>query len=210
MDLGDLREDYEAEGELELGPDPILEFERWLGDALAAGISEANAMTLATASAAGRPSARTVLLKCVDEHGFTFFTNYGSRKGRELDETPWAALVFYWPPLHRQVIVEGPVTRLDVAESDEYFASRPLGSRLGVWASPQGQVIVSRRVLEERLAEAAARYGLGPVPRPEWWGGFRLEPESIEFWRGRPSRLHDRLRYGRTADGGWERERLSP
>jgi pyridoxamine 5'-phosphate oxidase len=210
VDLGDLREDYEAEGELDLGPDPIAEFARWFEDARVAGVREPNAMTLATASAAGRPSARTVLLKAVDEHGFTFYTNYGSRKGRELAESPHAALVFYWPPLHRQVLVEGPVTRVSGAESDDYFSSRPLGSRLGVWASPQGQVIASREVLEARLVEATARYGLGPVPRPEWWGGYRLAPESIEFWRGRPSRLHDRLRYGRAAGGGWTRKRLSP
>jgi pyridoxamine 5'-phosphate oxidase len=210
MDHGDARAEYDPGAELDLAPDPIAQFAAWFEDARAAGIREPSAMTLATATRDGRPSARTVLLKGVDERGFVFYTNYGSRKGRELHENPFAALVFYWPPIDRQVIVEGPVSPVSAEESDAYFALRPLGARLGAWASPQGEVIASRRVIDERLAEATARFGDGRVPRPPYWGGFRLDPVSVEFWRGRANRLHDRVRYGRAAGGAWVRERLSP
>jgi pyridoxamine 5'-phosphate oxidase len=151
-----------------------------------------------------------VLLRGLDARGFVFFTNYESRKGGELTANPWAALVFYWPQVERQVRIEGPVARLDPTESDAYYASRPLGSRLGAWASAQSRVIPSRAVLEQRVAELAARYPDGNVPRPPFWGGFRVAPVSIEFWQHRPDRLHDRLHYTRQPDGSWRIERLSP
>jgi pyridoxamine 5'-phosphate oxidase len=210
MDIHDLRKEYTQRGlsEAELAPEPIAQFRDWF--AAAAGASrEPNAMTLATVGADGRPSARVVLLKGVDEAGFVFFTNYESRKGRELDGAGVAALVFYWPELERQVRVEGRASRLDPAESDAYYHSRPLGSRLGAWASPQSQVIAGREVLDERLAEATLRLGDEP-PRPAYWGGYRVAHELVEFWQGRPSRLHDRLRYRRGPDNRWTVERLAP
>jgi pyridoxamine 5'-phosphate oxidase len=167
-------------------------------------------MTLATATPDGRPSARVVLLRGHDENGFVFFTNYGARKGDELATNPRAALVFYWPEIDRQIRIEGRVERATPQESDAYFQSRPRGSQLGAWASPQSEVIASREVLEARLHEVEARYPEGPVPRPPFWGGFRVVPDSIEFWQEGPSRLHDRLRYVRLASGGWRLERLSP
>jgi pyridoxamine 5'-phosphate oxidase len=177
--------------------------------AIHAGLHEPNAMTLATATPEGLPSARIVLLKGFDERGFTFFSNYDSRKGRELAENPTAALVFFWVQLERQVRIEGQVERVTDQESDAYHASRPRGSQLGAWTSWQSEVIAGREVLEERLHEFTERFGEGPVPRPPHWGGYRLVPEVIEFWQSRPNRLHDRLRYRKTA-GGWIIERLSP
>jgi pyridoxamine 5'-phosphate oxidase len=209
MDIQDLRKEYTQRGlaEDEVAADPVAQFRDWFA-AAATAIREPNAMTLATVGPDGRPSARVVLLKGVDEQGFVFFTNYESRKGRELDAGGAAALVFYWPELERQVRVEGTVARVPEAESDAYYHSRPLGSRLGAWASPQSQVIVGREPLEARLAEAAARFAESP-PRPPHWGGYRVAHDLVEFWQGRPSRLHDRIRYRRGPDG-WLIERLAP
>lgn len=211
VDIAQLRRAYTDDG---LDPetfaeDPVTQFCRWLTDAVGAGLDEPNAMTLATADAAGRPSARTVLLKDVTEAGFAFYTNHASRKGRDLAENPNAALVFHWRPLGRQVTVTGRVARVPDAEADAYFASRPRDHQLGAWASRQSEVLTDRTVLDQRLEEADARFSGGPVPRPEHWGGYRIDPDAVEFWQGRPSRLHDRLRYSR-AGSRWVLERLSP
>jgi len=212
MDLSDLRREYEKGGlaEGDLAADPVEQFRAWFAQALAVDAKDANAMTLATADREGRPSARIVLLKGVDARGFVFFTNYESEKGRELAENPRAALVFYWPLLDRQVRVEGEVTRTSREESAAYFASRPLGARLGAWASRQSQPLRGREDLERALAEVAARYEGGEVPLPDSWGGYRLAPSVMEFWQGRPSRLHDRLRYERSPEGSWRVARLFP
>ena len=197
-----------AEGDVD--PDPVVQFGRWLGDAQAAGLVEPTATALATATADGRPSARMVLLRGVDQRGFVFYTNYESRKAAELAANPRAALVFWWGELQRQVRVEGRVERTSPEESAAYFATRPLGSRLSAWASPQSQVIAGRAVLERRVAELAAAYPGGDVPLPPFWGGYRLVHEVVELWHGRPNRLHDRLRYTRAEGGGWRIERLAP
>jgi len=209
MSVADLRQVYQKSVllESEAASAPLDQFARWFEQALAASVPEPNAMTLATADANGQPSARIVLLKGYDEQGFVFYTNYASRKGRELAERPWASLLFFWQPLERQVRIEGRVERVSAAESDVYYHSRPLGSRIGAWASRQSQP-VTRAELEAREAELRARYGDAP-PRPEHWGGYRLRPERVEFWQGRPSRLHDRLCYERQHDG-WRLTRLSP
>jgi pyridoxamine 5'-phosphate oxidase len=209
---GKLRKEYERGRLLEKDapPDPLALFGEWLGGAVQAGIREPNAMTLATATPNGLPSARVVLLKGFDAHGFTFFTNYLSRKGRELAANPHAALCFWWGPLERQVRVEGTVERLPPEESDAYYHSRPLGSRLGAHVSAQSSVIAGRAVLEERLAALEAQYAGQPPPRPDSWGGYLVVPTMIEFWQGGPHRLHDRLRYTRQPGGGWLLERLSP
>lgn len=204
------RRDY-AVGALELAdldPDPLVQLGRWVADAAAAGVDEPNAMTLATVDADGRPDARVVLLRRLD-HGLVWFTDRTSAKGRQLAVTPVAAIVFHWQPLERQVRVRGPVVALDAAESDEYFASRPRKSQLSAWASEQSREVEDRPALERRVAEVEARFGTAPVPRPPSWGGYRLTPESFEFWQGRRSRLHDRLRLDR--DGtGWRVVWLQP
>ena len=210
--LAALRRGYADEGlsEADLAPDPFAQFDRWLAEAVDAHLTEPNAMVLATVGPQGRPSARTLLLKAVDARGFVFFTNYTSRKGRELSAHPYASLLFPWHDLERQVVVLGEVARVDVTESEAYFRSRPYGSRIGAWASRQSQVVAGREVFERRSAELAARWP-ADVPMPEFWGGYRLVPESVEFWQGRSSRLHDRLRYTRDAsDSPWRVERLSP
>jgi pyridoxamine 5'-phosphate oxidase len=189
--------------------DPLAQAADWLAYAAAAGAVEADAAALATAGADGRPSVRFVLVKGIDERGVRFFTNYGSRKGRELEVNPVAALAMWWPSLQRQLRLEGPVQRLSAAESDAYFASRSRGSRLGAWASRQGSVIEGREELEARVAELNARFG-EEVARPQWWGGYLLRPDAVEFWEGRPNRLHDRTHHVREPGGGWRAERLSP
>jgi pyridoxamine 5'-phosphate oxidase len=188
---------------------PIRQFKEWLEAAKGAGLKEPMAMTLATV-AGGRPSARMVLLKGVDERGFVFYTNYESRKGREIAKNPRVALVFYWDVLERQVRVTGRVSKVTAAESDAYFASRPLGSRFSASISRQSTVIASRAVLEKKFAQIAGEYPDGDPPRPQFWGGYRVRPDEIEFWQGSKNRLHDRLRYRRRRDGSWKVERLSP
>lgn len=210
MSIADLREEY-AHAELvesDAAADPFEQFARWFDDALRADLPLPNAMTLATANSAGRPSARVVLLKGVDADGFVFYTNYESRKARELSVNPYASLVFLWTPMERQVRIEGAVEKVSDEESDEYFDSRPLGSRLGAWASPQSRPLPSRLALASKVAAIVLRYGTAP-PRPPHWGGYRVRPEAIEFWQGRPDRLHDRLLYVKQ-DSHWKIERLAP
>lgn len=210
-DLARMRAEYAREGldEAAAGDDPLALLGRWLNEAIDAGMYEPNAMALATATPDGQPSVRIVLLKGLDDRGLTFFTGYESRKGAELDANPRAAAVMLWHPLQRQVRVEGGVTRIDEAESDAYFASRPRGAQIGAVASPQSRVISSRGVLDERVAEVTQVFDGQDVMRPPIWGGYRIALESVEFWQGRYDRLHDRLRYVRAGDG-WRRDRLAP
>ena len=210
--LESLRSNYALSGlnETDLLETPFQQFQLWLEQAIAAELPEPNAMTLATLSAQGKPIARMVLLKGLDEKGFVFYTNYDSAKGKQLTETDSAALVFWWAGLERQVRVEGTVEKVSSTESDAYFQSRPKASQLGAWASPQSQVIESRDVLEQRLAQLEEKYATEKVPRPPHWGGFRVIPTAIEFWQGRPSRLHDRIRYELDEKGDWFYQRLAP
>ena len=211
MDASSLRKEYKSAGldKADVHHDPVVQFHAWFENAIDADLHEPNAMILATATGDGKPSARTVLLKGYDERGFVFYTNYEGRKAGELETNPRCALLFYWGELGRQVRVEGTVSRISEQESDEYFTSRPRGSRLGAWASQQSRPVKDRSVLEERVLALEAEFEGREIPRPPFWGGYRVEPEEIEFWQGRESRLHDRLVY-RREDGAWRIERLQP
>jgi len=211
MSISSIRKDYQLRSlsESDVHASPVAQFSQWWDEALASEIDEVNAMTLSTINAAGRPSARIVLLKGFDEKGFVFYTNYESDKGRQLDANPYASLVFFWKELERQVRIEGKCERVSSEESDEYFYSRPLGSRLGAWASPQSRVIGTREILDKNAATLLERYASGEVPRPPHWGGYRVVADTIEFWQGRSNRLHDRIKYSHQ-DGAWKIERLAP
>ncbi len=210
--ISHLRKEYSIAGltENELDHNPFTQFRKWLNQALEAGLPEPTAMTLATATKNGKPSARIVLLKNIDEEGFVFFTNYGSRKGRELLKNPAAALVFHWVELERQVRVIGMAKKVSRKDSEQYFRTRPIGSQLGAWASKQSEILQSREEIEKRVSELEVQYANKEIPVPLVWGGFRIRPTEIEFWQGRPNRLHDRLRYARARGGKWRIERLSP
>jgi pyridoxamine 5'-phosphate oxidase len=212
MSIADLRREYSLTGlrKADLAADPLQQFRHWFDQALAAGTNEPNAMVLATADAAGKPSTRVVLLKGLDERGFVFFTNYESRKARELAVNHYAALNFFWVELERQVCVTGSVTQVPREEAEAYFKTRPRGSRLGAWASKQSVTVPSREVLEARLQELEKKYPGEEIPLPPFWGGYVLTPREIDFWQGRPNRLHDRFRYSKQSDGRWLVERLSP
>lgn len=212
VDLTVIRSEYARAGlhERDVDPSPVAQLQKWLNDAIAAQHPEPTAMTLATASRDGAPDARIVLLKGLDDRGLVFFTGYESAKGHELEENPRACACFFWVMLERQARITGTVTKVTRAESEAYFATRPRESQLGAWASLQSTVLAGRGELETRLAEVSARFGAGEIPCPPQWGGYRLTPDCVELWQGRPSRLHDRLRYTRTADAQWRIDRLSP
>ena len=212
ISLADLRQNYTKGGLLkkDVQMNPLQQFRKWFHEAINSEILEPNAMTLATINSEGKPVARIVLLKNLDEQGFIFFTNYQSQKGQNLSDNPWASLVFWWGELERQVRVEGKVAKISESESDQYFYSRPIGSQLGAWASPQSQVIPNRQFLENRLQEFTQQYENKTVPRPENWGGYRVIPNTIEFWQGRQNRLHDRLCYRLNEEQQWQIDRLAP
>lgn len=210
-DLAHIRLDYSREelSKEHVDQDPFVQFGHWMDEAIAASAAEPTAMCLSTASTDGRPSSRMVLLKGFDKDGFVFYTNYNSHKGRELAENPFAAITFFWPELERQVRITGRTSKVSAEESDEYFKSRPYTSRLGAWASNQSEPIESKTVLVTRAAKLAIKYAAGSVPRPPYWGGYRVVPDAIEFWQGRPSRLHDRICY-ELSEASWRTRRLSP
>lgn len=210
--IADIRKDYKLHSfdESDALPNPFDQFGKWWQEAITSQIDEVNAMTLATVTADGRPDARIVLLKNFTENGFTFFTNYESRKGQELTLHPYASLVFFWKELERQIRIEGTVTKIEDAESDIYFQSRPVASQIGAWASPQSFVIENRAVLEQKVEEVKKMYAEANIPRPPHWGGYLVKPTQIEFWQGRRSRLHDRIRYQLFEGDIWQRERLAP
>lgn len=210
--IADIRKDYKLKSLLEtdVATDPVNQFGRWWNEALQSELEEVNAMTLSTVTASGRPTARIVLLKDYSNEGFVFYTNYESDKAKAMEANPYAALVFFWAPLERQVRIEGFVEKVSAEESDAYFLSRPAGSRIGAWASPQSSVISNRTVVEEKVEALTAKFSDGNIPRPPHWGGYIVKPYRVEFWQGRPNRLHDRICYLLSEDGKWTKERLAP
>lgn len=210
--IADIRKEYKLQtlDESDVQANAIQQFHKWWNEALMSEIEEVNAMTVATSSSGGKPSARIILLKGYDESGFVFFSNYHSHKGKELEENPFASLVFFWKELERQVRINGTVEKTTTGESDLYFHSRPVESRIGAWASPQSKVIASREVIEENVTELQKSFAGKTIERPPHWGGYIVRPAVMEFWQGRPGRLHDRIQYTRQQDGSWKIERLAP
>jgi pyridoxamine 5'-phosphate oxidase len=210
--IADIRKEYQLQSLLENDVDlnPLIQFETWWQHAIESKIEEPNAMTLSTCSPSGKPSSRIVLLKEINKRGFVFFTNYQSRKGKEIETNPFISLLFFWKELERQIRIEGKIKKIPAEESDEYFFQRPRESRIGAWSSPQSRVIENREFLQENVSKYTSQFGIHNIPRPDFWGGYIVEPNSIEFWQGRPGRLHDRLHYDLTEDNLWNIERLAP